>query len=589
MAYITIVKGDDTDFMDNQYLVVNFNTDINLAGFKAVFEIDNIELLYPDLSAKYIEIILSNEVTSKLKQGKMYGTLKIIDTESRIRTVTTVIPFNVVTKVANTSQISEQSIQLDVKVYQNEFNVDMSIVGLSKTVAEGYLNKMKQSDETVTNKLNSILELNDDIKQKAAETYDNASLAKQWATSGVLVNGEDYSAKYYAEQAQFFNDQAQEAISTLATRADVDLSNITEDAKKVIKENSGSDFNLFDTKITDHILQDEEAVGWLLQGSLVTMVYPDAVNKIKELYEGGSDTTYRGIACKKSTDGRYIADIGVKDSVDSLFDTTGVADFYILDSVNNQFYLPRSKWFHQFTLDTSLVNQYNEVGLPNITGEVQRLVFTSDQEAEEGALYAEYLKTQGISASAVYGNLKQLGFDASRSNPIYGSSDTVQPPSSNKLLYYKVGDVVKNVTSIDVAEVLNELQMKANATDIDGQWVGLSTRVTLVNASFTAEEIKSCDLSNYLPNDGSIYEILIGVDTKTSTTSGDTAYCNVFTSVIPSVVYVSGCRTVTASQSISTSSVIIPIGTDRILNIQNGSVEDTGTIAVYLNGYRKVR
>ena len=359
MAYITIVKGDDTDFLDNQYLVVNFNTDINLAGFQAIFEIDNIELVYPDLSAKYIEIILSNEVTSKLKQGKMYGTLKIIDTESRIRTVTTVIPFNVVTKVANTSQISEQSIQLDVKVYQNEFNVDMSIVGLSKTVAEGYLNKMKQSDETVTNKLNSVLELNENIEQKATETYNNASLAKQWAISGVLVNGEDYSAKYYAEQSQLFRDEAQEAINTMSIKADVDLSNITEEAKQVIKENSISGFNLFDTKVSDHILQGDEAVGWLLQGSLVTMVYPDAVNKIKELYEGGTDTTYRGIDCKLSTDGRYIADIGVKDSVDSLFNTTGVADFYILDSTNNQFYLPKSKWFHQFTLDTSLVNQYN--------------------------------------------------------------------------------------------------------------------------------------------------------------------------------------------------------------------------------------
>ena len=52
MAYITIIKGDDTDFLDNQYLVVKFNTDINMTGFKAVFKLDNIELSYPDLSAK---------------------------------------------------------------------------------------------------------------------------------------------------------------------------------------------------------------------------------------------------------------------------------------------------------------------------------------------------------------------------------------------------------------------------------------------------------------------------------------------------------------------------------------------------------
>ena len=126
MAYITIVKGDDTDFLDNQYLVVKFNTDINMVGFKAVFSLDNIELTYPDLSAKYIEIILSNEVTSKLKSGKMYGSLKLIDTEDRIRTVTTVIPFNVITKVMNNSvQVSDQSIQMDVNKKKNEFETNL--------------------------------------------------------------------------------------------------------------------------------------------------------------------------------------------------------------------------------------------------------------------------------------------------------------------------------------------------------------------------------------------------------------------------------------------------------------------------------
>ena len=72
MAYITIVKGDDTDFLDNQYLVVKFNTEIELAGFQAIFMLGNVELLYPDLSAKYIEIVLSKEVTSALQKGWIY-------------------------------------------------------------------------------------------------------------------------------------------------------------------------------------------------------------------------------------------------------------------------------------------------------------------------------------------------------------------------------------------------------------------------------------------------------------------------------------------------------------------------------------
>lgn len=231
-------------------------------------------------------------------------------------------------------------------------------------------------------------------------------------------------------------------ISNCAT---TDLDNITEAGKDIIKQNSSTGFNLFDTKVVDHILQADEAVGWLLQGSLVTMVYPDAVNEIKELYEGGSDTIYREIACKMSVDGRYIADISQKEAVDNLFETTGIADFYILDSANNQFYLPRSKWFHQFTLDTSLVNNYNEAGLPDHNHSIK----VPDRYNGSGQGFHQWIDTQNGTTGL-----------ASASNPIYGNSDTVQPPSSNKLLYYKVGDVVINETSIDVAEVLNEIQTK---------------------------------------------------------------------------------------------------------------------------------
>ena len=77
----------------------------------------------------------------------------------------------------------------------------------------------------------------------------------------------------------------------------------------ILDKNGAGGWNLFDTKITDHVLTGDEAVGWALQGSLITNTYSDAVSKIKELYSTGTETTYREITCKKSTDGRYIADI----------------------------------------------------------------------------------------------------------------------------------------------------------------------------------------------------------------------------------------------------------------------------------------
>ncbi|MBS4760284.1 MAG: hypothetical protein KHX03_06265 [Clostridium sp.] len=215
-------------------------------------------------------------------------------------------------------------------------------------------------------------------------------------------------------------------------------------------------FLLFDTKITDRILSGDEAVGWALQGSLVTMAYPDAVNKIKSLYSESYETTYRGITCKKTLDGRYIADISQATEIDKLYVNTGIADFYILDEINEQFYLPKNNWFHQFTTDTEKINAYNAPGIPDHWHYVDDMPNTKDRpRGDDRTNCTTYYET------------KQTRL-ASECNPIYGASESVQPPSSNKLLYYKVGDTVINSDSalIDAQELLadgfNQIEDKIN-------------------------------------------------------------------------------------------------------------------------------
>ncbi|MGM9562124.1 MAG: hypothetical protein ACI3WT_07770 [Phascolarctobacterium sp.] len=68
-----------------------------------------------------------------------------------------------------------------------------------------------------------------------------------------------------------------------------------------------------------------------------------------------------------------------------------------------------------------------EAGLPNITGSVgtYRLAVES---VSTGALYVKWRGAYGQSGSNA-ANADEIGFDASRSNDIYGSSDTVQPPA----------------------------------------------------------------------------------------------------------------------------------------------------------------
>lgn len=74
------------------------------------------------------------------------------------------------------------------------------------------------------------------------------------------------------------------------------------------------------------------------------------------------------------------------------------------------------------------VGTKKEAGLPNITGKRNNIAHWGDSDSDEGA-YA--VKNPYISRVSNYdtGTGTPLAFDASKSNPIYGNSETVQPAS----------------------------------------------------------------------------------------------------------------------------------------------------------------
>jgi len=248
------------------------------------------------------------------------------------------------------------------------------------------------------------------------------------------------------------------------------------------------------TQITlDYALQNEDAAGWALQGSLVNgNVYPDAFNKILSLYNSGSAASYRGINAVLTSDGRYITPLNNKNAVDNLFNSTGIADIYVLDTSTQSFYLPKNSAFVQYTIDAGAVNKYNPAGLPapnitisggggtvttssagshthtrgtmNITGSIAGMwlggitatkVFKYTQRTRNvngvehgvniGSFALEFDASAGwtgsTSTAGAHTHTVTLGdISASASGGLYGISNTVQPASSTKLLYYLVGD-----------------------------------------------------------------------------------------------------------------------------------------------------
>lgn len=154
----------------------------------------------------------------------------------------------------------------------------------------------------------------------------------------------------------------------------------------------------------------------------------------------------------KNPNGHKFYDISQKPYIDSIYESTGTADYYGIDTENERIFLPRNNKFWQFTTNTGEVNNYVEAGLPNITGKVGGI----KDSTPDGAFYAEggnfggNTDTKAQQFAAAY-------IDASRSSSVYGNSDTVQPPSSLKLLYYCVGntkveEAITNVTEITTSE-----------------------------------------------------------------------------------------------------------------------------------------
>lgn len=77
-----------------------------------------------------------------------------------------------------------------------------------------------------------------------------------------------------------------------------------------------------------------------------------------------------------------------------------------------------------------------EAGLPNITGVITGLYGEISSAGESGALFSYPSKTKAT--GEVWEQGKQLKFDASRSNSIYGASNTVQPPAYCMYIWRRV-------------------------------------------------------------------------------------------------------------------------------------------------------
>lgn len=212
------------------------------------------------------------------------------------------------------------------------------------TTAKSDINKLKDSSISAVETAQTTAETSIKSLQSLAETSVNNGIAnietsKNNAISDISTAGAEQVANI--QQTGFFMQ-------------DNKLYYITSEGEtKELK--SGSGYNLFDLKYSDHILEGNEAKGFALLGSYAykdgvagsRYGYPDFYNKCVAEKTAGTETTITvgdySFTGYKNANGHIYFDIADKDTVDNIYAATGKAWYYGVDTVNERIFIPRIK------------------------------------------------------------------------------------------------------------------------------------------------------------------------------------------------------------------------------------------------------
>lgn len=328
----------------------------------------------------------------------------------------------------------------------------------------------------------------------------NAQLARDWAVKmDGLVASEDYSAKYYADQARQAASGAVVDGITINRNTDDELQTIgiinQNNTTSAIKTWTGTraQYNAVSVKDNNTLYNVEElglfkgaqaiasnASGRNI-GEIVSSTIPLSDAGLHLL--DGSLIQGSGIYADFVT---YIA--GLVNTYPDLFETEsnwqtsvtnyGVCGKFVYDSVNNTVRLPKITGFIEGTTDVNALGDLVEAGLPNITGSFDRP--NAYGVGPVNGAFSTGSSVGGYSRATTSVDSSYVTFDASLSNSIYGNSLTVQPQSIKAFYYIVIATSTKTDIEVDIDEIATDLNGKADI-DLSNMNPTQTVKNTIVN------------------------------------------------------------------------------------------------------------
>lgn len=360
----------------------------------------------------------------------------------------------------NIEKISEKTAE-DIETAKAEINIYV------ENTAEPAL--QQYADETIKPQLETIVSEAETAAGNAAASAENAQNSSVSASSfAAQAESSALNASDSAETAAGLVETARKwAVGTIEEQPEGSSEYWAGEAK-VAAENADVGYELFQPAWFDH---KPESASWLRADTFSWQdggVYFAAYNELASQYadEASAETTDTvdniAITYKKTPKGYKICAPEQAENIAALYESTGVAWYYILDTENGRFKLPRTKW--GFVGSRNGAGVYVPEMLPNIMG-----TFGGGYYTHSGAGTADtgaFQNTLSVSASRGGGSeatTSTHSFNASRCSSAYQDGAPVQQRAVEMYLYFFVGNTIKNDNLIDVGEIAESLNDKVDS------------------------------------------------------------------------------------------------------------------------------
>lgn len=163
----------------------------------------------------------------------------------------------------------------------------------------------------------------------------------------------------------------------------------------------------------------------------------------------------------------------------------GNVPFYSSGDGSTTFRVPSLKCWIKGASGIEEVGSYLAAGLPNIEGSFEPRPHPTGNKSYGGSvciadgafelnIQASSVQYNGTTESSGRYNLDRISLSAQRYNPIYGNSDTVQPPSIVGMWLVKAYGTVANEGNAEVGAAVKQyarLEERINSIDFDGTYI----------------------------------------------------------------------------------------------------------------------